>query len=365
MKIMLIAGDAAGDASGAELAEAVLQAAPQARLFGMGGALMKEAGVRLLFNPTTMTALGLLEGVKKGNIMRRVLLRLGEVMAKQDPKVVVLIDFPQFNVKLGQMAKAKGIPVLFYLSPASWPNARARPGKLLEAATKIVTVFPFDVDPYQQAGADIDHVGHPLLDQVPPANSPTEGVVCLCPGNTLEDMRRNLPSLLKGALKVKKAREEVDFVLPLPPNIPRDDLDRILKGDGTIKVQPGRQLDVLGRAELAVCDCGAPALEAAYAGVPLIAVYNSPLFCVEKLWRRPGFMSLPNVLAGRQVVPEYCLGEMGSGRLAEEIETLLDDEKRRGAMAADLGSVIERLGPPGALTRMAGAILELAGRGRT
>lgn len=365
MKIMLIAGDAAGDASGAELAEAVLQAAPQARLFGMGGPLMKEAGVRLLFNPTTLSTLGLLEGVKTGNIMRRVLLRLGEVMAKQDPKVVVLIDFPQFNTKLGQMAKAKGIPVLFYLSPDSWPNARARPGKVLEAATKIVTAFPFDVDPYQQAGADIEYAGHPLLEQTPPAKCPSEGVVCLCPGSTMEDMRRNLPSLLKGAAKVKKARGEVDFVLPLPPSIPREDLDRILKDDPPVKVQLGRQLDVLGTAQLAVCDCGAPSLEAAYAGVPLIAVYNSPLFCVEKLWRRPGFMSLPNVLAGRQVVPEYCLGEMGSGRLAGEIESLLDDETRRQAMAADLGSVIESLGPPGALTRMAGAILELAGRGRT
>lgn len=365
MKIMLIAGDAAGDASGAELAKAVLQAAPQARLFGMGGALMKEAGVRLLFNPTTLSTLGLLEGVKTGNIMRRVLLRLGDVMAKQDPKVVVLIDFPHFNLRLGQMAKAKGIPVLFYLSPASWPNARVRPGKVLEASTKIATVFPFDLEAYQRAGADIEHVGHPLLDQMPPAKSPTEGLVCLCPGSTLEDMRRNLPPLIKGAAKVKEAREEVDFVLPLPPNIAREDLDRILKGDHPLKVQPGRQLDILGTAQIAVSDSGSAALEAAYAGVPLIAVYRSPLFGVEKLWRRPGFMSLPNLLAERQVVPEYCLGEMGAGRLAGEIESLLDDEGRRQAMAADLGTIIQSLGPPGALTRMVGMILELAGRGRT
>ncbi|MGI6038568.1 MAG: lipid-A-disaccharide synthase [Limnochordia bacterium] len=369
VKIMLVAGDVAGDSCGADLAKTILHRIPQARLFGMGGNLMKEAGVRLLFNPTTLNTLGLVEGVIAGQIMRRVLTRLGEVMERHRPDVVVLIDFPQFNLKLGQVAKSQGLPVLFYLGPASWPNSRFRPPKVLEATDKVLSVFPFDGEPFRKGGVDVSFIGHPIVDKMsrPPSKAAIrkklgiaeETVINYCPGHRLEMVKKVLPLMVKAGQRLLEEKPEVRFLLPLAVNLRREDVLPLTLDLPTLKIVDGPLEEVLPAGDLTVCSCGSISLVAAFLEQPLIAFYRAPTWSMGRFLKKREGLCLPNYLAQKPIVPELDLADTTPEKLAAVMLELLDDQTRRAQMAQDLRQVAATLGPPGALDRVVDTILAL------
>ena len=159
-------GEASGDLHGSYLVQSLRRQNPDIQFFGMGGRLMQEAGVELLFDPTQMSTIGFVEALKSYRVLKRVLSRLRDALVERRPDVLVLIDFGGFNMRLGPMAKADNIPVVYYISPAAWAYAEGRAKKVAAFADKVVSIFPFEYDVYKKAGANVEFVGHPLLDIV-------------------------------------------------------------------------------------------------------------------------------------------------------------------------------------------------------
>ncbi|MBI2914300.1 MAG: lipid-A-disaccharide synthase [Firmicutes bacterium] len=378
MKVMISAGEASGDVYGAQLALEVEKLIPGVRLFGMGGDLMRKAGVRLLFNPTPMSTVGLVEALKSASVLRRVLLRLGDVIDRQRPDVIVLIDFPGFNMRLAELAKRKKIPVLYYFCPAAWAWGKGRAERIAETTTKVASVFAFEDEFYREAGADVTFVGHPLLDMVKPGMSEKEArrlfnldtaspVFGILPGSREQEIRLLLPLMLRAAEAIKESVPEAQFVIPVAHTVSGDELQPYVANSSlSVSLVEGRLYDVLNVCELAMITSGTATLEAALLGVPHVAVYkvSAPTYLVMKRLIRIPYVSLPNIVAGKRVIPELLQHEATPDRLAALLLHLYQNGVERDAMSAELREIRGKLGSPGAVGRVAEMVVSLgAGQG--
>ena len=373
LKVMLVAGEPSGDLHGFHLAREILRQWPHTRLFGMGGSLMKEAGVRLLFNPTSFSSIGFIEALRSAQVLRRVLLRFGEIVERQQPDAVVLIDFPGFNMRFAEILKRKGIPCVYYLSPSAWAWGRGRAEKVAETATKVVAVFPFEYDLYKEVGADVEFVGHPLLDIVPQRMPPAEArgklgitgenpIIALLPGSRRQEIRGLLPIMLKA---VEKLREEIPGIEPVVAAAHTTAEEEIRKiGSGfveDIKAIQGQTHTILSAADLAVIACGTATLEAALLGIPQVAVYrtSSSTYYVAKLIVKIPYVALPNIVAGREVIPELLQNEVTPATIAAQLVRIWQDGQGQGVRAG-YQEVRQRLGEKGAIARAAKIVLDIA-----
>lgn len=370
-----MAGEASGDLHGANLADQLSKLSPDIRLFGMGGNLMKQAGVRLLFNPTTISTIGFLEALKSVHLLRRVLLRLGETMDRQRPDAVVLIDFPGFNMRFAEMAKRKGIPVIYYFSPSAWAWGRGRAEKVAEMATKVASVFPFEYEVYKAAGANVEFVGHPLLDIVRPTMSREAAlqqfglsdkhpIVGLLPGSREQEIRSLFPVMLKAAEILRKRASDAQYVVPVAHTVSERKIIRLSGEDNPhhLIFVRDKTYDVLNVCDLAVIACGTATLEAALLGTPLVAVYRvfSSTYYIAKMVLKIPYVALPNIVAGREIVPELIQNDATPDKIAKRLEELWFEPERREKMRRDFEEMKQKLGEPGAVARVARMVLEVA-----
>ena len=279
---------------------------------------MKEAGVRLLFNPTSISTIGFLEALRSVQVLRRVLLKLGEIVDRQQPDAAVLIDFPGFNMRFAEILKRKGIPCVYYFSPSAWAWGRGRAEKVAETVTKVAAVFPFEYDVYKEAGADVEFVGHPLLDIVPERIPRDEArsmlglpqevpLIALLPGSRRQEIKGLVPIMLKAVELLRRRIPDIEPVMAAAQTIPVEEY-RKLAGDkyGGLHVIQGQTYEILSAVDLAVVACGTATLETALLGVPQVAVYriSSSTYYVAKMLVRTPYIALPNIVAGREIVPE-------------------------------------------------------------
>ncbi|MFS8524216.1 MAG: hypothetical protein FWJ83_05050, partial [Limnochordales bacterium] len=162
-RLLFSAGEASGDMHAADLIAALKARVGELEMYGMGGPLMQQAGVELLFNPTSMSTVGFVEALKSVQVMRRVLGRLGDAMDRRPPDAVVCIDFSGFNMKLAELARRKGLPVVYYLPPSAWAWGRGRAEKLARLGVTVCAALPVEVEAYREAGSEVVFVGHPLV----------------------------------------------------------------------------------------------------------------------------------------------------------------------------------------------------------
>ncbi|HHV93743.1 MAG TPA: lipid-A-disaccharide synthase [Firmicutes bacterium] len=375
LKVMLVAGEASGDLNGSYLAKEILEQEPDTRLFGMGGPLMKEAGVRLLFNPTSISTIGFLEALRGVQVLRRVLLKLGDVVDRQQPDVVVLIDFPGFNMRFAEILKRKGIPSVYYFSPSAWAWGRGRAEKVAETVTKVVAVWPFEYDVYKEAGADVEFVGHPLLDIVPdplpkdeargvlglPKDEP---LVALLPGSRRQEIKVLLPIMLRAVDLLRQKIPGVESAVAAAQTVSDDDFRRAA-GDqwNRLHLVRGETYRVLSAADLAVVACGTATLETALLGVPQVAIYriSSSTYYVAKMIVRTPYIALPNIVAGREIIPELIQHESTPEKIAAQLERIWQEDERR-RIASDYAEVRRKLGEGGAVAKAARIVLEVAER---
>lgn len=376
-RLLLSAGEASGDLHGADLARALLAQAPGASLFGMGGPLMRDAGVELLFNPTSMSTVGFVEALRSVNVLRRVLARLGQAMDERRPDAVVCIDFPGFNMRLAALARSKGIPVLYYFSPTVWAWGKGRADKLAELDVTILAVFPFEAEAYRQAGCRVEFVGHPLLDRVrPSAERETlrrefgvagdQPLVAIMPGSREQELAYLLAPMLAAARIVLSQRPGTRFILPVAHTLNVQDVRKMVADAGPLPVDvvEGRAYDVLGAADAAMISMGTATLEAALLGVPHVACYrvSSTTYQLARFLVKLPHVALPNIILGREVVPELLQSRVTADNLARELLKLLEPA-RYAAVRAELAQVRSRMGEGGAVARAAAAVLARAGAG--
>lgn len=372
--LMVVAGEASGDLHGATLARALVRLAPETALVGMGGDRMGSAGVRLLAGIEEGSVVGISEVARRLPALLRALRRLGRHLAESRPSGLVLIDFPDFNLRLARRASALGIPVIYFIPPQVWAWRRGRLRTIARHVSRVLAVFPFEVGLYQEAGVPVEFVGHPLLDVLPPLDraearqghaSERETLIGLLPGSRSEEVRRHLPVLLEAAAMIHARRPGTRVVLALAPTIPIKAVAPWLqRGRVEVRVVTGETYRVMAGADLLLAASGTATLEAAWFGTPMVVLYRVSRLSYligRLLVRGVTHISLPNIIAGRGVVPELIQHAATPVALAGEGLALLEDPAARAAQLGGLQEVRARLGQPGAAERAARAILHEVG----
>jgi lipid-A-disaccharide synthase len=365
-RIMIVAGEASGDLHGGDLAREIAALDPSADLFGIAGERMRAAGVRALVRIEDIHGLGLAE--LASTIFRTVgaYRSLRRIIRRERPDLVILIDYAEFNLILAGAARRAGVPVLYYITPQVWAWRRGRIDKILRRAEKLAVVLPFEKELFAGAGDRVTFVGHPLLDRVKPtgdrvATLKRHGLpagahlIALLPGSRRAEIRYMLRPMLEAA-RVLAADYNLTPVLALAPTLTRTDLEREGRADlSAVRVIENDTYSIIAASELALVTSGTATLETALLGCPMVIAYKvSPLTYIlgRMLVTGVDFIGMPNILAGRRIVPELIQGEVTARNLVRAAEPMLSPTIRAETVAA-LNSLRVKLGAPGAAARVA------------
>lgn len=371
-KVLIVAGEASGDLHGANLVRAVRQLNEGVSFFGVGSKGMEEAGVNLLAAAAEISVVGATEVLTHLGAIYRVYARLKSFLREDRPDLVILIDFPDFNLLIGAQAQKLGIPILYYISPQVWAWRKGRIKKIASLVKAMLVVFPFEEPLYRNAGVDVRYVGHPLADVAVSSLSreeackrlgldPARRVVALLPGSRRKEIERLLPDMLGAARILRGTRPDLQFVLPLAPTVTRSFLAPYLETAGMpVMVVEGRVYDALRSADAAIVASGTATLETGLMAVPMVIVYrvSALSYQIGRLIVDAPHVGLPNIVAGKRIVPELIQGDASPDKIAAEVARVLDDEMARREVIAELLRMRELLGEGGASRKAAAVVME-------
>ena len=374
-RVLIIAGEASGDLYGGNLVKAIRTIDPSIYFFGVGGSHMKEAGVRLLRHAEEMAVVGL-PGAKRFLSIFETFRQVSASLTHWRPDLIILIDYPEFNLMVAGRAKRHGIPVMYYVSPQIWAWRSGRINTIRSRVDRMVVILPFEEKLYQKAGVRVSFVGHPLLDIITLEEKDSPGqrygkngsrrLIGLLPGSRSSEVSRLLPVMLDMAAILVEMIPEVHFLVALAPTIGRAEINPYLKGrDLPLTVVNGSTHEVIGACELVVAASGTVTLEAAILETPLVVVYKvNPLtYWIGKRLVKVNHLALANIIAGETVAPELIQHEATPDRLARESMKIFTDDRRKEWIKRRLQDVREQLGTPGASEKAAAIALELMDRG--
>jgi lipid-A-disaccharide synthase len=380
MRIMISCGEASGDMYAGALASELRARVPDAEIFGFGGQRLREGGGRLIGDYAPFAVTGLTEAVRVVPRSFAMLRRLIDVARELRPHVFVAIDFPDFNFKLMAALRRLGIPIVYYVSPQLWAWRPGRMETMKAYVDRVLVIFPFEEELYRRAGVSVQFVGHPLVDLVHPGQertaflrerglNPDAPTVALMPGSRRNELDRVVP-VVTPALSIIRARiPDVQFVVACAPNIPDAMFAPLVHGqpDGRLVLVRDRTDDVLSACDIVITASGTATIQCVLHEKPMVVVYRvSPLtYRLGKPFVHVDTYAMPNLVAGRRIVPELIQDDFTPERTAEEALTLLTDRDRHASMRADLAQVRQQLGPPGATARAAQAVLDVATTART
>ncbi len=374
-EIMLVAGEASGDLHGATLCRALRSLAPQCRLVGMGGARMAAAGMDVLIDVTAAAVVGGTESISRWPLLVRTFRSLrARVAGAPRPSALVLIDFPEFNLRLARAARRAGVPVVYFVPPQIWAWRPGRVAEMRRVVSLVLAVLPFEAPLYRQAGVPVEFVGHPVLDALETAPDRETArrrlgldestlVIGLVPGSRREEVARMLPLMREAAAHVVSQYPGARFLVALAPTIARQAIAAHTTGPPALEIVSDATYAVMRAADLLLVTSGTATLEAALLGTPMVVGYRlTPLseLIVSVLIRVP-WMSLANLTLGWAAVPELSAKDLTSDGLAREALRLLADRDARDAQRRAFRELAARLGAPGVGVRAARHVLEVAG----
>ena len=356
MQILLSAGEASGDTYGAQLVEALRQLSPGAKFFGMGGEQMHGAGCELLVQAHEVAVVGLVEVLTHLPHIRRQFRRLVTEAERRRPNAAVLIDFPDFNLRLAREFHRLGIPVFYFVSPQIWAWRTGRVKLIAKYVRKMIVIFPFEQEFYRRHDVDVMYVGHPLAHLPPPRISREDFAVqnhvdssrpwiALLPGSRKKEVLLNLPEMLGAARLLASHPEGFEFVLPVASTLDEDWLRRQL-ASGVERVHLTHDARAtLKHSRAAVVASGTATVEAALAGTPFAVVYRlAPLTWLlgRRLVSLDTF-AMPNLIAGSRIVQELIQNDFTARNVVRELESIIPDGPPRRQILADLTAVREKL----------------------
>jgi len=356
--VMLIAGEASGDHYGGALVRRMLEERPAAAVWGMGGAAMRSAGMEILRDIAGLDVMGFWDVLTRYFTFRRVFSRLRGEMERRRPDVVVLIDYPGFNIPFARAARAAGIPVVYFISPKVWAWRSSRIKVLAETVTKMLVFFDFEVDVYRGSGLDVTWIGHPLCEELEgyaegkeaykglfdvPAGIPLVGIL---PGSREREVRRMFPVMLDAASRLDRSLPEVTFAAGCAPSLGEEFLHSFIRaGHPRVRVVKGKTRELMAASDALMITSGTATLEAALIGTPHVVCYRvgTVTYWIVKSLLRTDTVGLANIAAGRKVVEELLQRRFTPRALARETERLLKDSALRERMEAEFASLRDRL----------------------
>ena len=361
-------GEPSGDLYAADLVRQLKTRFPDLASFGVGGDRLAAEGTRLLAHIGDLAVVGLLEVFRHIPRIRTVFRRVVDALERERPDAAVLIDYPDFNLRLAAELKRRGVPVIYYVSPQIWAWKRGRIRIIRETVSRMLVIFPFEEALYRTAGVPVTHVGHPLVDLVRPAPDrgvflsglgldPKRPVVALLPGSRRAEVANNLPPLLDSVAGIAAERPDAQFLLAAAPLLDAAAIAARCAGL-PIRTVSTQSHAVVGAADVALVASGTATVETALLGTPMVVVYRvAPLtYALGRPFIRVPHFAMVNLIAERCVVPELMQADFTPKRLTAETLSLLSDTDRARRMREDLGEVVRRLGGPGATARVAAIV---------
>ncbi|NIS60707.1 MAG: lipid-A-disaccharide synthase [Proteobacteria bacterium] len=366
-KILIVAGETSGDLLGAHLVKAVLSMDPGLRFYGVGGKHLRSMGTDVIFDSSELSVVGIVEVFSRLQSNYRAFRWLKRSLDWNRPALVVLIDFPELNLRLAKEAFKRKIPVFYYISPQVWAWREGRVKKIAKLVHKLVVILPFEVPFYRQRGIDCEFVGHPLIDIVKPHLSKQEAhekflldkdrrTIGLLPGSRKEEVQNLLPVLLKSAHLLLRDFPNLQFIIPLAPAIDRFQVEKsIADFNLDIRVVGEHIYDVLNICDLVITASGTATLEAAIMRTPMIIVYKVSFFSylVGRLLVKVKSIGLVNLIAEKRIVPELIQGQASPINIFNEASKMLKNPRALSMIRGELDKVKEQLGAPGTSQRAA------------
>ena len=378
IKVAISAAEVSGDINGAHLAAELKSLAPDIVLFGMGGENMRSAGVSIKVDITEKSTIGITEALRHLPSQLFAYLKMVRLLKKERPQALVLIDAQGFNIPLVKAAKKLKIKTIYYISPHYWLWGLEK--ELKEVAgipDKIIAIFEDEASLYFKAGAKVAYFGHPLVDTVKTTMEkeeffsklgldPLTKIIGLFPGSRLQEIRTLLPFELKAAEIIDSAIGGAQFLLSVAsPKLKKDIMKILAKTKINVKMLYGLNYDVLNASDVIITSGGSTTLEAAILNTPSVMFYRlsklSEFFIFKVLKIKVPFYSLPNLLEGKEIIPELVQKEATPENLAEETIALLVDDKRVARIKSDFANIRKKLGSPGVVRKVAEEVLKTAG----
>lgn len=370
---MIVAGEASGDIYGADLVVEASKLASDLRFFGIGGARMREAGVETLVDSGDMAVVGFVEVIKHFDVISAAFRKLKRILLDDSPELLILIDYPGFNLRLAKVAKKAGVKVLYYISPQIWAWRQGRVRKIASLVDHMAVILPFEAPFYQKAGVPVTFVGHPMLDLVSvvldrPAAAlsfaldPARKIVGLFPGSRRNEIERLLPVIIAAAVKLKERFPDIQFVLPLASTLNNDDITPLLSAaDLDVTITRDRIHDMVRACDAVISVSGTVTLEIALVGTPMVIIYKlSPLtYQIAKRLVKVPNIGLCNIIAGETVVRELIQDQANPESIAAEIGKIVTDTQYRETIRHKLGAVRLKLGQSKASARVAQLLIKM------
>lgn len=372
--VCIVAADVSADQNAARLASALRRMAPQIRIVGAGGCVMRHAGIDVAVDSDGVSMVGPPDSLHALRSLARVWSGLTGLIKREPPDVVVLVDNETLNLFFARWVRGRGIPTVFFFPPQVWFWGRWRLKWILPAVTRVLSAFREEAELYSSAGADTRWIGHPLRDVVRVRDDPVRAMravgldpnrpmVALMPGSRPQELEAHCETMLAVARILRDRNPALQFAIPLASEALRAQLDRAVRDAGVsgVVVYPPESFAVLSRARAVLQCSGTATLETGLLGIPSVIVYRCSRLkhLVARAVMYVNYIGMVNILLGEMVQPEFFHWRIDPRRVADEMWSLLTDEARRERIRARLAALPEIMGPEGAIKRAAEAVLEL------
>ena len=372
--VMIVAGEASGDLHGAVLARELLALDSSLILSGIGGAGMAATGVTILYDISRLAVMGIIEVISRLKDIRSAMKILEEQFEMNRPDLLILIDYPGFNLELARRAKKYNIPVLYYISPKIWAWREGRITSIKKYVDRMAVILPFEKKYYKGHGFEVDFVGNPLLDQVQPTLTLNEfkiqygidhdaTIIGIMPGSRKQEIAKILPVFMETALLLNEKIKKCVFLLPLASTLTEDDLNEhgVMDDRLDIRIIKENRYETMAACDAAMAASGTLTMELGILQVPMVVCYRISKLThfLAKPFIKAEYASLVNLVAEKEVVTELLQQEATPENIYREILPLLLNQEARDSMKQALFNVSKQLGEPGASKRTARLAMEM------
>lgn len=370
---MIIAGEASGDVHAANLAKELYRLKPDLKIFGLGSERMRQAGVVTVYDIKDTSVVGVTEVMPRLFSIWKVYKGLSSIIRNEPPDLLVLIDFPDFNLMLAKVAKKEGVPIVYYISPQVWAWRSGRVNKIARLVKKILVILPFEKEIYKKADVECEFVGHPLLDEVIPkyskrdavkrfglkANRPVFG---LLPGSRKNEIGSLLDPILGSAKLIRNMTPDAQFILPAAPGINIKEIkDAVDRSGLSVSIIEGDAVDAINISDMIIVASGTTTLQAAILGVPMVIIYKISFlsYLMGRLLVKVKDIGLVNIVAGKRIVPELLQKDVNPERIFSAFWNIYGKPDKYQKTKDALKKVRIKLGKSGASRKAAVSILKI------